>query len=379
MEGIKVRLVDSTEEKSTQEVEQMLLDQHEAEQRAKESADVEAQARAEEEARLAAENNDGGNGNEPPAQIELKEEDVLSFIKNKYQKEVGKLEDLLVERDATADLPEDVSAFLKYKKETGRGIQDFISLNRDFESEDPKKMLLEFYKQTQPELDEEDIIFDMDERFSYDETLDDEVDIKRKKVAMKKELAKAKEHFESLKEKYKTPIERVVASIPDEEKEMYEAFKSQAQKAREQQEKQLERSQFFTQKTNELFTDEFKGFEFNIADENGTMVKTFKPSNVNALKTNDVGSFIRGFLDDQGYVKDAAAYHKAIAVAMNPDSFAKHFYEQGVADAIEKQAIEDKNITMGQRKVPETHNKSGIKVTALDSESSGRLTIKSKK
>lgn len=369
MEGIKVRLVDSIEQKSIQEVEQELLNQHEEAQRAKEAAAAEEQARADKEAASQSQ------GDDPQNPAELKEEDVLSFIKNKYKKEVNTLEDLLVERDATADLPDDVSAFLKYKKETGRSIQDFISLTRDFESEDPKKMLLEFYKQTQPELDEEDIVFDMNERFSYDEEFDEESDVKRKKVAMKKELAKAKEHFNSLKEKYKTPIEQVDAFIPKEEKEMYESFKSQTQKARELQEKQLERSQFFTQKTNELFTDEFKGFDFSIGSEK----VTFKPSNVNALKTNDVNSFIRGFLDNEGYVKDAAAYHKAMAVAMNPDSFAKHFYEQGIADAIERQAIDDKNITMGQRRVPETHNKSGIKVTALDDDSSGRLTIKSKK
>jgi len=363
MSEFKVRVLDAEEEKSVQELEEQLLEEHEE----KVSAEQEKQAPNEEKQEI----------QEQAPVIELKEEDVLSFIKNRYNKEINTFEELLTEREAQPELPEDVSAFLKYKQETGRGIQDFIELNRDLNNEDPQKLLLQFYKETQPGLDEEDIVFDIQQRFSYDEMLDDETDVRQKKVAMKKELAKAKEHFEKLKEQYKIPVERAGVGASEEEKEQYEAFKSQAQKARELQQEQIKRSEFFAQKTNELFGNEFKGFEFEIEDKR----VAFKPADAETLKKSqsDVSTFFQKFLDDSGYVKDAAAYHRAIAVAMNPDSFAKYFYDKGKADAVDEVARESKNIDMNVKRVPESVSKSGLKITALDSGSSGKLIIKSKK
>jgi hypothetical protein len=363
MSEFKVRVLDAEEEKSVQELEEQLLGGHEE----KLSTEQESQAQ----------NEDKQESQEQAPVIELKEEDVLSFIKNRYNKEINTFEELLTEREVQAELPEDVSAFLKYKQETGRGIQDFIALNRDLSNEDPQKLLLQFYKETQPELDDEDIVFDMQQRFSYDEMLDDETDVRQKKVAMKKELAKAKEHFEKLKEQYKIPVERAGFGASDEEKEQYEAFKSQAQKARELQQEQVKRSEFFAQKTNELFGNEFKGFEFDIEDKR----VAFKPADADTLKKSqsDVGTFFQKFLDESGYVKDAAAYHRAIAVAMNPDSFAKYFYDKGKSDAVDEVARESKNIDMNVKRVPESVSKSGLRITALDSGSSGKLIIKSKK
>jgi len=363
MSEFKVRVLDAEEEKSVQELEEQLLEEHEE----KANAEQESQAQTEEKQESQA---------QTPG-IELKEEDVLSFIKNRYNKEINTFEELLTEREAQPELPEDVSAFLKYKQETGRGIQDFIALNRDLSNEDPQKLLLQFYKETQPELDDEDIVFDIQQRFSYDEMLDDETDVRQKKVAMKKELAKAKEHFEKLKEQYKVPVERIGFGASEEEKEQYEAFKSQAQKARELQQEQVKRSEFFAQKTNELFGNEFKGFEFDIEDKR----VAFKPADADTLKKSqsDVGTFFQKFLDDSGYVKDAAAYHRAIAVAMNPDSFAKYFYDKGKSDAVDEVARESKNIDMNVKRVPESVSKSGLRITALDSGSSGKLIIKSKK
>jgi hypothetical protein len=363
MSEFKVRVLDAEEEKSVQELEEQLLGDHEE----KVSTEQESQVQ----------NEDKQESQEQTPVIELKEEDVLSFIKNRYNKEINTFEELLTEREVQAELPEDVSAFLKYKQETGRGIQDFIALNRDLSNEDPQKLLLQFYKETQPELDDEDIVFDIQQRFSYDEMLDDETDVRQKKVAMKKELAKAKEHFEKLKEQYKIPVERAGFGASDEEKEQYEAFKSQAQKARELQQEQVKRSEFFAQKTNELFGNEFKGFEFDIEDKR----VAFKPADADTLKKSqsDVGTFFQKFLDDSGYVKDAAAYHRAIAVAMNPDSFAKYFYDKGKSDAVDEVARESKNIDMNVKRVPESVSKSGLRITALDSGSSGKLIIKSKK
>lgn len=360
MSEFKVKEVTLEEEKSVQEIEQQLVEEHES----KIGAEQENEAQQE-------------PAQEMQAQVELKEEDVLSFIKNRYNKEINTFDELLAEREAQPELPEDVSAFLKYKKETGRSFEDFVKINRDLDNEDPNKLLLEYYKETSGDLDEEDIAFDMSLRFSYDEELDDEVEVKKKKLEMKRELAKAKEFFNKQKEQYMVPLESRGASVPESEKEAYEAFKSQAQKSRELEQEQLKRQEFYQQKTSEVFSNEFKGFEFDL----GEAKLSFKPGDSESLKKShsDLSHFFGKFVDENGYIKDAAAYHRAMAVAMNPDSFAKYFYDKGKADAVVNIAKESKNIDMGGVKsAPETTNKSGFKVTVLDSEPSGRLKIKSK-
>jgi hypothetical protein len=360
MSEFKVKEVTLDEEKSVQEIEQQLVEEHEG----KVGAEQEEQAQTDQ-------------AQEEQAQVELREEDVLSFIKNRYNKEITTFDELLAERETQPELPEDVSAFLKYKKETGRGFEDFVKINRDIESEDPNNLLLEYYKQTSPDLEEEDITFDMSLRFGYDEDLDDEVEVKKKKLEMKRELSKAKDFFKKQKEQYMVPLESRDAVVPESEKEFYEAFKSQAQKARDLEQEQQKRQEFYQQKTTEVFSNDFKGFEFDL----GEAKVAFKPAEPETLKKShsDLSHFFGKFIDESGYIKDAPAYHRAMAVAMNPDSFAKFFYDKGKSDAVVDIARESKNIDMGgARSAPETSSKTGFKVTVLDSESSGRLKIKSK-
>jgi len=360
MSEFKVREVGAEEQKSVQEVEEQLLEQHEQELQTEETpAEETTQAEVQEQV----------------PSLELTEESVLSFIKNRYDREIDSIDGLFQAKEETPELPEDVSAYLKYKKETGRGFEDFIKLNKDFEKEDPTSLLLEYYKETSPGLDEEDIRFDMEEKFLYDEDLDDEKDVKKKKLAMKKELAKAKEYFEKQKEQYKVPLESRGPSVPDAEKELYEAFKSQAQQARELEQEQQKRSKYYMEKTSELFSEDFKGFDFQIGDEK----MSYKPGDPKTLleKQSNMASFFQGFVDENGMIKDAAAYHRAMAVAMNPDSFARFFYEKGKAEAIDNVAKESKNIDMSAKKVQETPKSQGFSVTALDSGPSNRLKIKS--
>jgi hypothetical protein len=362
MSEFKVREVSVEEEKSVQEVEQELLNEHEG----KAGAEQEIEAQIEETQEIEA---------QAP---ELKEEDVLSFIKNRYNKEVGTVDELFKQQEANEPLPEDVSAFLKYKKETGRGFDDFVKINRDYDKEDPNKLVFEYYKSTSEFLDDDDIQFEISEKFSFDESYDDEKEVKQKKLAFKKELAKAKEFFNKQKEQYMVPLESRGANVPEEEKELYNAFKSQAQKAGELQQEQMKRADFFKQKTNEVFSGDFKGFEFNVGDQK----MSFKPGDPESLsKTHsDLSPFFQKFVDENGYIKDAAAYHRAMAVAMNPDSFAKYFYEKGKTDAVVDISKESKNIDMdGAKRAPETTSKQGFKVTVLDSEPSSKLKIKSKR
>lgn len=354
MSEFTVKAVDF-EEKSIQEIEEKLLEQHE------------------ESSKQAADDNNDIVLDDTPKPIEIQENDVLSFIKEKYNKEVNDIGSLFEQQVVERELPEDVEAFYKYKKETGRGLEDFIRLNKDLDSADENSLLFEYYKQTADGLDDEDIAFDLESRFSYDEDLDDEKEIKKKQIEKKKELKKAKEFFEEMKQKYKAPLESRGLDIPEEEKQLFEAFKSQ----KEIEKAQAERLEFFKQKTEEVFSDSFDGFEFKVEDAKFK----FKPADSKVLKKNqsDLSSFFKTFLDENGYIKDAKSYHRSIAAAMNPDAFAQYFYEQGKASAIDTMSKESKNIDMGStRPIPQVQSKSGFKVVALDNDHGNRLVIKPK-
>lgn len=363
----KVKEVAFEEQKSVQEIEEQLLKQHEeehglsSEEKPVETTTVAPSGEVEVE-----------TPEVTPKEIE--DTDVLTYLKNRYNKEINSVDDLFQARQEAEELPSDVSAFLKYKKETGRGIEDFIQLNKDYDSVPSEQLLAEFIKQENPEYDAEDISYEMETRYSFDEDLDDPKEIKRKKLAMKKDLSKAKEYFNKQKEQYNVPLESRSSFVPESEKENYEAFKRYAQESEEMQKQQMQRSEFFAKKTDELFNDQFKGFEFKIDDK----AISFKPGNPEQMKKaqSDVSKFIGSFLDENGFIKDAAAYHRAIAVAMNPEQFAKHFYEQGKADAVDNVARESKNIQMDMRSTPQLTPTQGFKVVALDSDHGNGIRIK---
>ena len=273
-------------------------------------------------------------------------------------------------------LPEDVNAFLKFKKETGRGIEDFYRVQKDFSKEKPESLVANYLKEINPEFDDEDIEYEISERFSYDEEMDDEKDIKKKKLAFKKELAKATKYFEEQKEKYRAPLEsRVEQSVNPEVQEGFEAYKQYLEQQNAYQVESERRAQTFKEKTNNLFSNDFKGFDFKIGDKEFG----WKPGDADELKTkqSNLSSFLQKFLDKDGYLEDANEYHKTIAVAMNKEAFARYFYEQGRADAVEESAKESKNIDMGGvRTAPDVIERGGFKVTALDNDHGNRLRIK---
>lgn len=364
----KVKEVAFEEQKSVQEVEEQLLKEHE-EKHGLSSEEVPV------ETTIVVPDGTTEKIESTETQVkELEDTDVLTYLKNRYNKEINSVDDLFEARKEAEELPEDVSAFLKYKKETGRGIEDFIQLNKNYDEVPANQLLAEFIKQDNPEYDDEDVKYEIETRYDFDEDLDDPKDVKKKKLAMKKDLAKAKDYFNKLKEQYKVPLESRGGLVSDEEKSMYEDFKRYAQESEEVQKAQLERSEFFAKKTDELFSDQFKGFEFKIDDKS----LSFKPGNPEQLKKaqSDVSKFIGSFLDEKGFIKDPAAYHRAIAVAMNPDSFAKHFYEQGRAAAVDSVAKESKNIQMDVRSAPQLTPTTGFKVVALDSDHGSGLKIK---
>ena len=350
---IKVRLVDS-EEKSLQEVEKELVENHE-------KSLIEQEAASEKNTPDTSLEQTSSN------QFEIDDDVVLSHIKNKYNKEVSSIDDLFQTRSIEDDLEEDVAAFRKYKRDTGRGIEDFVKLNRDIDSIDPDKLLADFYKDNGD--DEEDVEYKLS-KLKYDEDYDSDEDIKERKLAKKQELKKAKQYFNEMKEQYKAPLESREGFVPQEERDAYESFKSYKSNLDDQQKK----SEYFKQKTEELFSNNFEGFGFNIDDSTKIV---YKPGESNDIlsKQSNLSNFISNFLDKDGYLKDAEMFHKAIAMAMEPEKTARFFYEKGKSDAVTNFDKESKNIDM-TRNSPTPTPKSGLQIRAIDEGYSGKLKIK---
>ncbi len=361
---IKVREVKPIEDKGVQEMEEELLRKHEEQFNNQPAEDSQI--------------GDSPAGDPPtldlPQEVELKEEDVLSYIKKRYNKEINSFDELVAERQQE-DLPEDVSAYLKYRKETGRGFDDFLKLREDYDSMDSDTVLRNYLKETQTGLDEEDIDVMMED-YSYDEDLDDEASVKKVKLAKKKILAEAKNYFNSQKEKYKMPLETSGTSISEEEKKEIEAYKQYISQAKTMEQEAERKREWFSKKTDEVFSNEFKGFEFKLDDQ----VLRFTPGDAKELKSlqSTPTNFINKFLDDDGMIKDAAGYHRALAVAMNPEKFAKYFYEQGMSAATDNVNRKIKNIDMSERSAPQATNfKEGMQVKAVNPDSGKGLKIRS--
>lgn len=276
-----------------------------------------------------------------PQAADLDEDRVRAYLKDRY--EIESLEDVL----NRTELPEDVDAFLKYKKETGRGFEDYMNLQKDWSKVDETSLLKQYYKETNPHLDDEDISYLMEDKFSYDEDLDDSKDIKKKKVAMKDELYKAKSHFEQLKEKYKAPLVSSEADLPEEYKKAYSFYSEYTEQNAKEAQQQEERSKFFSEKTESLFNEEFKGFEFDLGEKK----QLFELKDIGQVKQeqSDITNFFNKHIDKDGYIKDVATYHKSLFAAYNADAMARYFYEQGKSDATEGLVKETKNISMSVR------------------------------
>ena len=298
---------------------------------------------------------------------ELDDSSILTYLKDRHNKEYESIDVLLNNdnQEQSAPLPEDIQKFMDYKKETGRSFQDYANLQKDWSGVDDQSVMREYYSQTKPHLDSSEIDYLLSENYSYDTEVDDEKEVKAKQIAYKEELYKARQHFESLKEKYKAPLESREAEIPKDYKEALDFYNKYREDSKEGEKLQQERSRIFQEKTNQLFSDEFKGFEFNAGDKK----RVFKPSDVSKVKESqsDINNFFSQHLDDNGVVKDIQQYHKALFAAQNADAIYKSAYEQGVADATEGIVKETKNIDMSVRNNIQTE-KDGTKFRVIPSE-----------
>ena len=266
-------------------------------------------------------------------------------------------------------LPENVEKLVKFMEETGGSVEDFVLLNRDLSKYNDGDLLREYYKQSKP-WDSQEVSEYMEDNFSYDED-DDPREIRSKKRAFKEELFNAKKFLEGNKEKYYADLKlKKQTDIPQEYKEALEYYNTYQQNA--ESNKQLTES--FLQKTDDVFSQDFKGFDFQV----GNNKYRYKVNNVNDTKTqqSDINNFVKQFLGDDGQIKDAKGYHKALFTARNADKLAEHFYEQGRADALRQSAKEAKNINMDPRQEGVIKTSTGQKFKVVSGDSSSKLKIK---
>jgi hypothetical protein len=353
---MKVRLVEEGEQKSAAEIESSLLEKHE------ESMNKAPEEAISEEVEPVVE--------KPP----LQEDELLSIISDRLGREINSLDDLKEAREDSGEMDAEVSAFFKYKKETGRGVKDFVQLNRDYDTMNPDSLIKEYLTATEEGLDEEDISAMMED-YSFDEDLDDEADIRKVRLAKKKTIAKAKRYFEEAKEKYSVPLESS-GSPSLEDSEEYAEYKQYTANAKTAQEEQLRRKTWFDEKTAEVFGSEFKGFEFKVNDQ----PYVFSPGDRAEMKKQQETpmNWINQYVDEQGLIKDAVGYHRSLAIAMNPEKFAKFFYEQGQAEAVDGVMRKTKNINMSERTSPQNAASSGgTQVRAVNPDSGRGLKIRS--
>ena len=297
---------------------------------------------------------------EAPTLEEVTEEEVEELTEQ--------VEEAVAEAEETGkELPENIQKLMQFMEETGGDLQDYVKLNQDYSELDNHTLLKEYYKQTKPHLDNEEIDFMMEDYFSYDEDMDEDRDIKRKKLAMKEQVAQARQHLDGAKSKYYEDI-KYGSKLTGEQQKAVDFFNRYNTESKEQQQVAEKQHRTFLNKTNQVFNKNFKGFEYNVGDKKFRF--NVKDSDTVKGSQSDINNFVKKFLNKNNEMEDAKGYHKSIFTAMNADKIASHFYEQGKADALKNSVAKAKNINMDPRQQHGGEiNAGGIKVKVLGNNS----------
>lgn len=310
---------------------------------------------------------------EQPVLEEITEEEVAE----QAEELEDQVEQALIEADAGVELPENIQKAVDFMNDTGGSLEDYVKLNTDYSALNETQLLREYYENTRPHLDKEEINFLMEDNFAYDEELDEERDIRKKKIAHKEELAKAKNHLDGLKSKYYEEIKAGSKLNPEQQKAV--EFFNRYNKEQEETTKLAENQKnAFLNQTSKVFNNDFKGFDYQVGDKK----YRFNVKNAEEVKTNqsDINNFVKKFLNEKNEMSDASGYHKSLFTAMNPDAVAKHFYEQGKADAIKDSMAKTKNVNMDPRGVHEnTTAPNGWTVRSVNGVDSSKLRVKTRK
>jgi hypothetical protein len=310
---------------------------------------------------------------ETPVLEEITDEEVEEQVEEMAEEASEAIKENL---ETGKPLPENIQKLMDFMEETGGDLQDYVKLNQDYSKLDDNDVLYEYYKQTKPHLTTEEINFLMEDTFSYDEEIDEERDIRRKKLALKEQVASARAHLDGQKSKYYEEIKAGSKLTPEQQKAV-NFFNRYNKDQESSQQLAKKNSEVFTQKTNNLFNDKFKGFEYNIGDKRFR----FNVKDVDSIKQtqSDLNGFLAKFVDKDLSLKDAKGYHKSLFTAMNADAIANHFYEQGKADAMKNSIAKSKNVSMKPRQSHGEVEAGGIKVRVLgDDANDFKFKIKNK-
>ncbi len=299
---------------------------------------------------------------------------IIEEIKEEVEETTKELKEAIKDEKVVGkQLPENIEKLVTFMEETGGNVEDYVRLNADYSKLEDDALLNEYYKRTKPHLNSEEINFMLEDNFTWDEEVEEERDIRKKKLALKEEIAKAKNFLEDTKSKYYDEIKLRPGVTQEQQKAMdfFNRYNKEQQIAEQHHES-------FKNKTNNLFTNEFKGFEFNLGEKKFR----YKVSNTSdvAERQSNLNTFVKKFLNNEGEVVDTVGYHKAIYAAENVDTIANHFYEQGKADAVKDVMAKSKNINAESR--PQANGDifvNGLKVTAVNGVDSSKLKFKSKK
>ena len=335
------------------------------------------------------ETNEESTGQEKGKEEKVEEQPVLEEIKEEEEKKEEEVkqetqqlteevkEAVQEQKETGVELPENIQKVVDFMKETGGSLEDYVKINQDYSKLDDNFLLNEYYRQTKPHLTGEEINFLIEDSFSFDEEVDEPKDIKRKKLAFKEQVANAKNYLDGLKSKYYEEIKMGSKLAPEQQKaiDFFNRYNKETEESQKLAEKQ---KSIFLNKTNEVFSDQFKGFEYDVGDKK----YRFNVKEASKVKEtqSDINNFVKKFLNKNNEVEDAKGYHRSLFTAMNPDAIAKHFYEQGKADAIKDSVAKSKNINMSSRQGFQEVEAGGIKVRALgDDSASFKFKIKNKK
>jgi hypothetical protein len=305
---------------------------------------------------------------QPEGEVQETETPVLEEV---TEEEIQQVEEQVVEavEEAKATgkpLPENIQKLVDFMEDTGGDLNDYVNLNRDLDKLDDSEILDEYFRETKSHLSASERNFLLEDKFGFDEDIDDERTIKSKKIALKEQVAEAKSYLDNQKTKYYEEI-KAGSKLTDEQQEAVNFFNRYNKESEEAKNLQESNKEVFLNKTNNLFNDKFKGFDYNVGDKN----YRFNVKNIDDVKQtqSDINNFVQKFLDDKNQMNDAKGYHKSLFTAMNADAIAKHFYEQGKADAIKDTVAKGKNIDVNPRGTHGSEQTGGIKVRVLGDDS----------
>ena len=307
---------------------------------------------------------------------------VIEEVTEEEQKEVEEvteeIEEAVSEAEATGKpVPEKIQKLMDFMEETGGDLQDYVKLNRDYSKESDVDVLEEYYRQTKPHLSQEEIEFMMEDKFAWDNDIDEEKDIKRKKLALKEQVADARSHLDGQKSKYYEDIKSGV-KLTTEQQKAIDFFNRYNKESAETKKLADANKSTFLKKTNEVFNNKFKGFEYNVGDKK----YRFNVNNTDEVKEtqSDLNNFVGKFLNKNKTIEDAKGYHKSLFTAMNADAIANHFYEQGKSDAIKDNIAKSKNIDTNARPSHGEIKTGGLKFKVLGEDSNDfKFKIRNKK